>query len=603
MSFRYSLTAIFGLIIAVTAMVAQQQRMEPLSLAFDRAFRPKMRTGSSHIAKNTGTEFPGVQQRVMSPVVLAAHQFLRGQGMSRKPIMIDTGHPEGWLVRKNRRNRVGFSEPINVQPVMVRINNRRARRMMPENSPNFVGGYRGNTVFKGVVGAVIAGGGKSDDANVVSDSYGVVSGGAGNRAGDAGGTVTDAVYATVGGGWSNIASGLLSTIGGGWKNTARASTTTISGGAENTASGFGSTVGGGAKNVSSGESSTISGGMNNVASSLLSTVGGGNENTASGFSSTVSGGNENTASGGASTVGGGQSNTASGNYSMVGGGNENVASGGVSTVSGGMDNIASGFGSTVCGGVENTATGLGSTICGGEGNTAAGAYSWVGGHKMYLAPSADRTFVWGYATSTTAVTVSDAFLIGPHGNTYRVGINNAYPTYALELPDNINTPVGKARANAWEVYSDVRVKSQIVDIGGSEALAKITALRPVYYFHHSSRRTPEGKLEILEDGEYRYGFIAQELVRVIPEAVTVPEDTTRMLYGVNYDELIPILTAALQAQQAEIVQLRQRVAMLQRALESSKESQTEFVALQQLVIALQQQIERLQQRLEAVQGQ
>ena len=41
----------------------------------------------------------------------------------------------------------------------------------------------------------------------------------------------------------------------------------------------------------------------------------------------------------------------------------------------------------------------------------------------------------------------------------------------------------------------------------------------------------------------------------MPEAVSVPADTTKALYGISYDELIPILTAAIQAQQKTIERL------------------------------------------------
>ncbi len=441
------------------------------------------------------------------------------------------------------------------QPLVIKVNNQQAMRIEPGVSPNLLGGYGSNSISSGVVGAVIGGGGNSVSVNAVTDNYGVVGGGVGNQAGNNSGTTTDAQYATVGGGYDNTASGNYSTVGGG------------------------------SGNIASGNYNTVSGGKSNTVNGLNSTVGGGIFNTANGHSATVGGGLDNEATGWYSTVGGGANNTASGTGSAVGGG------------------------------TINTASGTAAAVSGGSGNTAAGDYSWAGGRSMYLATSASHTFVWGYATSTTAITVSDAFLIGPYGNTYKVGINTASPGYALELPNNTSQTIGKARANAWMTYSDARVKSHITGISGAEALAKIAALRPVYYLHHSSRWTPAGKLERLEEGEYRYGFIAQELMKILPEAVYVPEDTTKDLYGVNYSELIPILTAALQAQQRiieqqrlvteqqqteiqqqrqEIVQLRQQVAALQQGAKQSKETQAEVAMLRQLVLQLQQQLEQLQ---------
>ena len=243
-------------------------------------------------------------------------------------------------------------------------------------------------------------------------------------------------------------------------------------------------------------------------------------------------------------------------------------------MSGGGYNTASGRGSTVNGGVDNTASGNYSTVSGGNGNIAGAAYSWVGGQNMKLSSSAIGTFVWGYNSTVSPPTISTsyAFLIGPSGTTYQVGINLSNPTYALQLPNNSTNDVGKARANAWVTYSDARVKTEVTTMAGQEALQKVAQLRPVHYFHHSSRWMPEGHLELLEEGEYRYGFLAQELVHVVPEAVDVPADPEKDLYSVSYSELIPILTAAIQAQQKTINQQQSQIEALTRRL-SAVESQ------------------------------
>ncbi len=50
-------------------------------------------------------------------------------------------------------------------------------------SPNLIGGYSGNSVTGGVVGATIGGGGAAGSINRVTDNYGTVGGGSNNRAG------------------------------------------------------------------------------------------------------------------------------------------------------------------------------------------------------------------------------------------------------------------------------------------------------------------------------------------------------------------------------------------------------------------------------------
>ncbi len=351
------------------------------------------------------------------------------------------------------------------------------------------------------------------------------------------------------GGYQDSVIGSFSFIGGGFWNSAGGTSSVVVGGEQNKATGASSFVGGGEDNSASGLGSCIVGGMINQANGQRSVVGGGWVNQAFSDYSTVSGGYFNIASGIASTITGGSNNRASGDYAIVGGGNRDTASGQFSAVLGGVDNHASGNYST---------------ICGGDSNTAGGNFSWVGGHRMKLGISAHRTFAWGYdaSASPTIINTSDAFLIGPVGNTYRVGINLSSPTYALQLPNNSATSVGQARANAWTTYSDRRIKSEIEPV--EDALSTVLRLRPVHYFQHNSWWNPKtGELVIASDGVYNYGFIAQELYDVLPEVAHKPEDPSKDLWGVDYTRLVPILTAAVQELSRENETLRAKVSHLE----------------------------------------
>jgi len=180
----------------------------------------------------------------------------------------------------------------------LKVNNRVALRLVPTTgTPNLIGGYAGNSVSAGVVGATIGGGGRFLGQNRVTDEYGTVGGGIGNRAGDNAGTTQDAGFATVGGGEGNTASGKYATVGGGQDNTASGVRATVGGGWSNAASGYAATVGGGSQNTVSGDSATVGGGATNEASGVFATVGGGYINTASGYAATVPGGYYNEASG------------------------------------------------------------------------------------------------------------------------------------------------------------------------------------------------------------------------------------------------------------------------------------------------------------------
>jgi hypothetical protein len=174
-------------------------------------------------------------------------------------------------------------------------------------SPNLVGGFSGNSVSAGIVGATISGGGRDGALNSVDGLFGTVSGGAANTA--------SGENASVGGGLQNVASHYAAVVGGGVLNAAAGYASTTAGGHENSAAGQYATVGGGYSNSGGTFSSTIGGGWDNTAGTY-GTVGGGQGNQASGSWSTVPGGFGNVASGTASFAAG-QSANASHSGSFV----------------------------------------------------------------------------------------------------------------------------------------------------------------------------------------------------------------------------------------------------------------------------------------------
>jgi len=87
------------------------------------------------------------------------------------------------------------------------------------------------------------------------------------------------------------------------------------------------TIGGGSENWVRGAGGTIGGGLSNRASGRRSTIGGGDQNGASGVGSTIAGGQVNLASGSISTVSGGERNCAGGDGSWAGGSRATVRPG------------------------------------------------------------------------------------------------------------------------------------------------------------------------------------------------------------------------------------------------------------------------------------
>jgi hypothetical protein len=134
-------------------------------------------------------------------------------------------------------NFIGTTDNIDL---VFKVNNLQALRLIPNaTSPNLLGGFNGNAIAIGAVGAVIGGGGTTGSTNDVTDDYGIVAGGANNQAGDNAGTVSDKQYATVSGGSTNTASGTSATVSGGSTNTASGDYSSVPGGFQASATSYG----------------------------------------------------------------------------------------------------------------------------------------------------------------------------------------------------------------------------------------------------------------------------------------------------------------------------------------------------------------------------
>lgn len=108
--------------------------------------------------------------------------------------------------------------------------------------------------------------------------------------------------------------------------------------------------------------------------------------------------------------------------------------------------------------------------------------------------------------------------------------------------------------NSAGVYSnsDMRLKTNINAV--QNGIDKVMAMRPVIYDVHTDRKMENGKISFGKEDKiiHSAGFLAQELVKIFPEAVEIPKDESKELFGVNYSAVVPVLTKAIQEQQKEI---------------------------------------------------
>ena len=102
-------------------------------------------------------------------------------------------------------------------------------------------------------------------------------------------------------------------------------------------------------------------------------------------------------------------------------------------------------------------------------------------------------------------------------------------------------------SQSWTGVSDERLKDIIEPIGN--ALSKVSSLRAVI-----------GKFKTDPVGIRRSFLIAQDVQAVLPEAISVQDDSQQTL-GLAYTDVIPLLTAALKEALVRIEALEVKAAL------------------------------------------
>lgn len=136
------------------------------------------------------------------------------------------------------------------------------------------------------------------------------------------------------------------------------------------------------------------------------------------------------------------------------------------------------------------------------------------------------------------------------GNVGVGGINGSFTFY-------VNGAAGGL--GAWTNVSDARLKTNIVPLTG--ALALVEQIQGVRFNWKPAADRSIGTTMNLPVEAAQIGFVAQDLEKVVPEAVTRPQTVTDT-YGVQEGTLVPLLVEAIKEQQAEIQQLRALLAQI-----------------------------------------
>jgi hypothetical protein len=120
------------------------------------------------------------------------------------------------------------------------------------------------------------------------------------------------------------------------------------------------------------------------------------------------------------------------------------------------------------------------------------------------------------------------------------GSGNAYVVFGYAAGTIGSITQSGTTAVLYNTSSDARLKENIADADDAAALIDALQVRKFDWKTDNSHQ--------------RYGFVAQELLEVAPEAVSQPENPDKMM-GVDYSKLVPMLVKELQSVRARLAEL------------------------------------------------
>lgn len=111
--------------------------------------------------------------------------------------------------------------------------------------------------------------------------------------------------------------------------------------------------------------------------------------------------------------------------------------------------------------------------------------------------------------------------------------------------------------------SDERLKENIEDVDGDDALALIRQLRPVTYEWKDETGYADDEFDRYYKGERHWGFIGQEVDQVFRQAVRIIESPTLDdLHLIDKEEMVPMLVAALQSLSDQVADMELRLSLM-----------------------------------------
>lgn len=185
------------------------------------------------------------------------------------------------------------------------------------------------------------------------------------------------------------------------------------------------------------------------------------------------------------------------------------------------------------------------TIHGGDANNAGLAMLYAGGGTVKEGARIDASGNFLVGQTATGLQNSNSFSVAATGVLGVSHITGAASGTAYSIFGYAGTQIGSitqsgTTAVLYNTTSDARLKANIADAADAGALLDAVQVR---------------QYDWKADGSHqRFGFVAQELVKVVPEAVHQPEDADQMM-AVDYSKLVPLLVKEIQALRARVAKL------------------------------------------------
>lgn len=236
-------------------------------------------------------------------------------------------------------------------------------------------------------------------------------------------------------------------------------------------------------------------------------------------------------------------NTAVGGYALDSNttGNYNVASGYNALTANTLGSLNTAVGP---GALQSSMTGLSNTAIGQNSNSSntTGSYNVsLGASSLMSNSTGSNNTAVGYLANVASGALTNATAIGYNAivnasNKVRIGGT------AVTV---IEGQVG------WSIGSDIRLKHDVVD--SDLGLGFINKLRPVSYKLNNG------------DGGLNYGFIAQEVEAAVGKKtnIVMTDNTPEMMKTMRYTDLIAPMVKAIQEQQLQIKEQKERIEKLE----------------------------------------